>query len=98
MDRQDNKYVFITGGTGSVGLALVSAFASNGYQVTFQFVSNHERAIAIAKESGATPVQIDFVRDPVTLPNGPFDILINNAGINGSSGPRVRIVDEKWTY
>lgn len=79
------KRVLITGGTGSVGCALVRAYASAGCDVAFTYCSQRERAQEIHRTCGAQMFQMDFVQDR-TLPVSDFDILVNNAGINISSG------------
>lgn len=79
--KQPRKTVLITGGTGSVGEALVRAFAGNDYHVVFQFNHNQERAQALAALPRVTPAQVDFA-GPFELPKEDFDIVINNAGVN----------------
>ena len=73
--------VLITGGTGSVGKALVAAFATKNYRVTFQY--RHEKSIAkrLEERFGAASIQLDFEED-FLLPKVDFDVVINNAGIN----------------
>ena len=44
-----NRHVFITGGTGSVGQALVRSFAASSYNVTFQYRRNETVARALEK-------------------------------------------------
>ncbi len=89
------KHVFITGGTGSVGIALVAAFCSDNYKVTFQYTSNKKMAMKLEKESGAQALQMDFSKD-VELPNAEFDVIINNAGINITSAPSHKISIKDW--
>jgi 3-hydroxybutyrate dehydrogenase len=74
------KKVLITGGTGSVGQALVETFAKE-HSVTFQYHQDSSRAQYLQSSFGAKPLQMDFTQDPV-LPELDFDIVINNAGIN----------------
>lgn len=74
--------VFITGGTGSVGQALIKCFSNdNSYKVVFQYYSNSATANLLSQQYGVEGVQIDLSRDFQLLDNN-FDILVNNAGIN----------------
>lgn len=77
---QKGKSVFVTGGTGSVGRAIVESFCAAGHVVMFQYSSNRTVA-AHLEEFDATSVQVDFTSDD-PLPDSDFDVIINNAGIN----------------
>jgi NAD(P)-dependent dehydrogenase (short-subunit alcohol dehydrogenase family) len=75
--------VLITGGTGSVGKALVEAFATRNHRVTFQYRREKSIAKRLEKRFGAESIQMDFGED-FLLPRVDFDVVINNAGINVS--------------
>ena len=75
--------VLITGGTGTLGEALVTAFAKAGYRTYFQYHQQRDIAARLAEESGATALEIDFGAD-FRLPVSDFDVLINGVGINES--------------
>jgi len=77
------KRVFISGGTGTVGRALVSLFSKAKYEVLFQYHSNTIEAGRLAKETGAQCIPIDFSKDPCP-PLERIDVLINNAAVNSS--------------
>lgn len=88
------KKIFITGGTGSIGRALVRQFSEVG-DVTFQFASAVEAASRIETEFGATAVAIDFAQDGA-LPVSQFDVLVNNAAINISRDPAHCVRLDDW--
>jgi len=73
--------VLVTGGTGSVGRALVKAFSENGDNVIFVYNHNHDIANLLSSQFGARPLQIDLAND-FSVPDPKFEVLINNAGIN----------------
>ena len=73
--------VLITGGTGSVGKALVEAFATKGHRVTFQYRRETSIAKRLEKRFRAESIQLDF-EEEFLLPKVDFDVVINNAGIN----------------
>ncbi|MCL2019208.1 MAG: SDR family NAD(P)-dependent oxidoreductase [Oscillospiraceae bacterium] len=74
----------ITGGSGTVGAALVREFARD-HEVIFTYLNNSERASRLEKEVGARAVKCDVTdRDTIfkiTSEYPYFDFLINNAGI-----------------
>jgi NAD(P)-dependent dehydrogenase (short-subunit alcohol dehydrogenase family) len=80
------RRVFITGGTGSIGSALVAAFSAAGHAVTFQFRAEAELAGALEKRTGARAIACDLatidettgLKDEVSR----CDVLVNGAGIN----------------
>lgn len=79
------KKVLVTGGSGDIGEAIVTAFAKN-YEVAFTYFNNNERANAIAEKTGATAHKCDIsdrrqVENLVSITGG-RDILVNNAGIS----------------
>lgn len=88
--------VFISGGTGSVGRALVRAFAEQRYRVTFQYHANERAAFDLARDTSATPLKLDFLDKGMVLPKQSFDILINNAGINDVFGNVDKIPLDGW--
>ena len=82
MDTQKSKrHVLVTGGTGSVGRALVESFSRNGDLVTFQYNRNEAAATELRDSLHAKPIQMDF-ENCAALPHAEFDVLVNNAGVN----------------
>ena len=75
------RNVFISGGTGSIGEALVRRFATDGYVVHFQYCHREQAARAFELELGARGHQIDFLK-AWNVPPLEIDVLINNAGVN----------------
>ena len=80
------KTAVITGGSGSIGSALVAEFSAE-YRVIFTYLKNRNKAEEIAKKYGAEAVQCDvkFESDIKKLCSmtDSCDLLINNAGISG---------------
>ncbi|MGA5078773.1 SDR family NAD(P)-dependent oxidoreductase [Streptomyces griseoincarnatus] len=74
------KKAFVTGGTGSIGAAIVREFRESGIEVGFQFNSNHEGAAKLAEETGAKAVRMNLA-DAFHIDLGDVDILVNSAGI-----------------
>jgi len=84
------KRVLITGGSGGIGAAIVTAFAKEGYQVVFTYNKNISSAEAISKKTAATALAVDMenienIRTTVHKAAallGRIDILVNCAGIS----------------
>ena len=89
------RSVLITGGTGSVGKALVKAFAANNYRVTFQYHLDKSTADRLQRNYGAQSLRLDFEEECV-LPNADFDVVVNNAGINISDVAAHEVSIENW--
>ena len=94
--KKKARSVLITGGTGSVGQALVRGFTSTGYRVVFQFCHDKSMATRLKKECNAEPLQLDFEQHFV-LPESNYDVVVNNAGINISDVPTDEVTLEDWT-
>ncbi len=79
------KHVVITGGSRGIGAAAVRRFASRGDRVWFLYEKEHEKAQAVAKETGATPICCDVADGEAVKAAfsqiSDVDILICNAGI-----------------
>ena len=98
-----NKTVFITGGSRGIGAECVKIFSENGYKVAFSYVKSQEKAISLAKAYGALPLKADVsvsreistAIEEATRQLGKIDVLINNAGISGST-LFTDITDEAW--
>ncbi|MDR1309400.1 MAG: SDR family oxidoreductase [Deltaproteobacteria bacterium] len=82
------KKVFVTGGSGALGQALVRKFTQYGWETAFSYRRSHQAAEALSRESGARGFEVDL-EDPESvsllaskLENefGAPDALINNAG------------------
>ena len=82
--------ILITGGSRGIGEACVRAFCQKGDSVAFLYHTNHERANALAKETGAIAIAAD-VSDATSATAatkeaierlGGIDVLVNNAGIS----------------
>ncbi len=79
----DDKLVLVTGGTGSIGQALVEAFHAAGAQVVFQYHSSADVAASLQARLGIVGIHLDLGVDFIA-PDLAADVLINNAGTNES--------------
>lgn len=85
-----SQHVFITGGARGIGAAMVRAFSAAGYSVSFTYLSSHDRAAALARETGALALCADGCDEgavtaavrTATDKNGPVYALLNCAGIS----------------
>lgn len=95
--------VLITGGSRGIGEACVRAFCQRGDSVAFLYRTNHERAKALALETGAIAIATDVSNAELATAAtkqaiealGGIDVLVNNAGIS-----QIKlfgdITDEDW--
>ena len=83
-----SQHVFITGGARGIGAAMVRAFSAAGYSVSFTYLSSHDRAAALARETGALALCADGCDEgavaaavrTATDKNGRVYALLNCAG------------------
>jgi len=94
-EKVNRKKVLITGGTGSIGQALVRCFCENGADVTFQYFTNVSIAEQLEKECRAKSLLLDFTKDH-ELPDIEVDVLVNNAGINITNALAHEVSTENW--
>lgn len=94
--RHEPRNIFITGGTGSVGQALIFAFCNNNDKVTFQYFKNKTIAKELEEKTGARGILIDFTRNEIELPETEFQVIVNNAGINITSALSHEVSIEDW--
>ena len=78
---KDMRTAFITGGTGTIGEALVVAFSGAGYSVVFQYGRQAVQASRISAQYSAEAIQLDLATS-FAPPDIPVDVLVNCAGIN----------------
>ena len=81
--------VLITGGSRGIGEACVRAFCEKGNSVAFLYHTSHERAQALANQTGAIAICADVAdaksataatKEAIEKLGG-IDVLVNNAGI-----------------
>lgn len=100
MEKLLNKVALVTGSDSGIGHAIALAFAKEGAHVVVTYHSDAEGGEATAKkiirEGGkAICLQLDVsdewsvahVFDEVLKTYGKIDVLVNNAGVNGSNIP-----------
>jgi len=72
------KKVLITGGTGSLGQALIKNFAEKKeYKIEFTYYNNDKVAMQISKKYKAKAIKLNQIDN---IPND-YDIVINSAGV-----------------
>lgn len=108
MKLLQNKVALITGATRGIGRGIALAFAQQGANVAFTYVSSEEKALALEKELTAYGIKAkgyksdagDFkaadqlVNDVVTE-FGTIDVLVNNAGITRDT-LLMRMSEQQW--
>ena len=95
------KKALITGSSRGIGAACARALAAEGYDVTVNYIEQKEKAEAVAAEIGGRAWQADVSdREAVfrmVEACGPFDLLVNNAGIAGQIQFQ-DITPEQWNH
>lgn len=98
----DNQRVLITAGAAGIGLAIATAFKELGAEV---FVTDiNPEAVRTAQESGFTAAvsdvsdeeQVRQLAKQVEQELGGLDVLVNNAGIAGPTGPIESLDTKAW--
>ena len=91
---EDNKTVFVTGGSRGIGKEVALKFAENGYNVVINYVSNKTNVEELKSEFESKGVKALIMQADVTDKEaidevvkkaieefGSIDVLVNNAGI-----------------
>ncbi len=92
----------VIGGAGAIGAAVCRMLASDWDQLGIGYVTNRERAEALAKELHAMPMRID-VRDAEQMEKGieefaagdPLGALVYAAGVS-RDGLLLSVTDQEW--
>ena len=88
------RRVLVTGGTGTIGQALVRRFARDR-PVIFQYRQNSRVADQLERETGAQGWQADLREENIEVPEE-ITILINNAGINEGDERTSDVSESAW--
>lgn len=108
MKLLQNKVALITGATRGIGKGIALAFAQQGANVAFTYVSSEEKALALEKELTAFGVKAkgyksdagdfkaaDQLVNDVVVEFGTVDVLVNNAGITRDT-LLMRMSEQQW--
>jgi 3-oxoacyl-[acyl-carrier protein] reductase len=85
LPSMEQQKVLVTGATGSIGSAIVAAYAKNGYYVYIHYHSNKTKAEKILESIDAGEILSFDMTDKSSITSAleglEVDVLINNAGI-----------------
>lgn len=108
MQLLENKIALITGATRGIGKGIALAFAKNGANIAFTYVSSDEKARALEIELEALGVKAkgyksdagnfkaaDELVTSVVADFGTIDVLVNNAGITRDT-LLMRMSEQQW--
>lgn len=84
--------ILITGGTGTLGEALLKEFCDKENKIIFTYNSNKEKAIEFGGKYNAMAIHTNDLKNI----NYDFDIIINNAGISGDVMELSKLKTESW--
>ena len=89
------RKVLVTGGTGTIGQALVRRFARK-HRVIFQYRQNEPMAKQLEAETNAQGWKADLQDKKIEVPEK-IAILINNAGINEGDEETSDVSESTWS-
>jgi 3-oxoacyl-[acyl-carrier protein] reductase len=108
MQLLQNKVALITGATRGIGKGIALAFAKNGANVAFTYLSSEEKAKALEQELASFGIKAkgyksdaaDFKASDELVNNvvaefGTIDVLVNNAGITRDT-LLMRMSEQQW--
>lgn len=108
MQLLQNQVALITGATRGIGRGIALAFAKNGANVAFTYVSSEEKALALEKELQSFGIKAkgyksdagdfkaaDDLITHVVAEFGTIDVLVNNAGITRDT-LLMRMSEQQW--
>jgi 2-hydroxycyclohexanecarboxyl-CoA dehydrogenase len=94
------RRAFVTGGSKGIGAAIVRRFAAEGAMVTLS-AQDMAMAHALAEQVGARAIQLDVTdlkaAHRAVTEHGPFEILVNNAGMDQHAF-FTHTTMEEWRY
>lgn len=109
MKRLEGKKAIVTGSSSGIGRAIALLFAQEGAEVVVTYNSGEDRAKAVVEEiekrGGKAKAYKVNVADEEEIKQffaavdndfGDVNILVNNAGINGSQTPVEDMTTEQW--
>src|SRR5436190_2175096 len=110
MNLLKNRVALVTGAGRGIGRAIALAFAAEGAKValTARTVSELDMAVGEIRAAGGTALALSADLSDRVVPKslvgevesklGPIEILVNNAGIGSSAGPKplVEFDDDLW--
>jgi 3-oxoacyl-[acyl-carrier protein] reductase len=104
----ENKTALITGATRGIGKGIAMAFAQQGANIAFTYVSSEEKAKALEAELAAHGIKAkgyksdagnfkaaDELVNTVVADFGTIDVLVNNAGITRDT-LLMRMSEQQW--
>jgi 3-oxoacyl-[acyl-carrier protein] reductase len=108
MQLLQNKVALITGATRGIGKGLALAFAKNGANIAFTYLSSEEKAKALEQELAALGVKAkgyksdaadykaaEELTNSIVKEFGTIDVLVNNAGITRDT-LLMRMSEQQW--
>lgn len=110
MEKTNNKYALVTGGSRGIGKAIALKLAESGYYVLINYRSNAKAAedtITEIEEAGGKAEKLQFdVADPQAIekalnswkegnPKATIEVLVNNAGIR-KDNLMMLMKEEEW--
>ena len=104
MKLKGGTRVLVTAGAAGIGRSIAEAFVAKGGRVHLCDISEKNIAacaqalqgVSLTLADVAEPGQVDRVFDDVLTHLGGLDVLVNNAGIAGPTGPVEDIRPEDW--
>lgn len=77
----DRRKVLVTGGTGSVGQAIVRAMSADGYTVDFLYNSAGDTASSLSAETGVRGLQWDLSAASTPDIDYDYDVFVHSAAV-----------------